>query len=102
MALAGMQHFVVSLFEGSSKRLVAVFDDGVRVRFGRPGGATTYVDGATEQKKAAYLARHGSPLSREDWGPSGRQTAGYLSRWILWGPTRDMKMNIRRLGGTFE
>jgi hypothetical protein len=97
-----MQPFVVSLsLDGSTKRLVAVFDDGTRVRFGQPG-ATTYVDRATEQQKTAYLARHGSPLSRENWGPSGRQTAGYLSRWVLWGPTRDIAANVRRIGGTFE
>jgi hypothetical protein len=93
------QPFVVSLSRGS-KRLVAVFDN-KRVQFGQPN-ATTYVDGATEQQKAAYLARHGSALSREDWGPSGRQTAGYLSRWVLWGPTRNMAANVRRLGGTFK
>jgi len=97
-----MQPFVVSLSPNvSTKRLVAVFEDGTRVRFGQPN-ATTYVDGATEQQKAAYLARHGSPLSREDWSPTGRQTAGYLSRWVLWGPTRNMAANVRRLGGTFK
>ena len=96
-----MQPFVVTLSpNGSTKRLVAVFDN-KRVQFGQPG-ATTYVDGASEQKKSAYLARHGAPLSREDWGPSGRQTAGYLSRWVLWGPSRDIAANVRRIGGTFE
>jgi hypothetical protein len=93
------QPFVVSMSRGS-KRLVAMFGN-KRVQFGQPN-ATTYVDGATEQQKAAYLARHGSPLSRENWGPSGRQTAGYLSRWVLWGPTRDIAANVRRIGGTFE
>ena len=90
--------FEVSL-SGGAKRFVAVFDN-KRVHFGQPN-ATTYVDGATEQQKAAYLARHGSPLSREDWSPTGRQTAGYLSRWVLWGPTRDLATNVRRLGGKY-
>ena len=97
-----MQPFVVSLSpNGSTKRLVAVFEDGTRARFGQPN-ATTFVDGATVKTKSAYLARHGSPNSREDWGASGRQTAGYLSRWVLWGPTRDIAANVRRIGGTFE
>ena len=97
-----MQPFVVSLApNGSTKRLIAVFDDGTRVRFGQPG-ATTYVDGATGKTKSAYIARHGSPLSRENWRPSGRQTAGYLSRYVLWGPTRDLSTNVRLLGGTFQ
>ena len=96
-----MQPFVVSRsHNGSNKRLVAVFEN-KRVQFGQSGG-TTYVDGASEQKKSAYLARHGSPLSREDWGPSGRETAGYLSRWVLWGPTRNLAANVRRIGGTFK
>jgi len=92
--------FEVSL-SGGAKRFVAVFDNNKRVHFGQPN-ATTYVDGATEQQKVAYLARHGSPLSREDWSPTGRQTAGYLSRWVLWGPTRDIATNVRRIGGTFR
>lgn len=48
--------------------------------FGDPT-ATTYADGASEEKKQAYLARH-SKSPGEDW--SDPTSAGSLSRWLLW------------------
>ncbi len=48
------------------------------VSFGQPG-ATTFIDGASEEKKAAYIARH---KVRENW--SDPTSAGALSRFLLW------------------
>lgn len=48
--------------------------------FGDPT-ATTYADGASEEKKKAYLARH-SKSPGQDW--SDPTSAGSLSRWLLW------------------
>lgn len=67
-------------------------------RFGAPG-AVTWVDGAPKEKKKAYIARHGAPKSGQDWTESGRGTPGWLSRWILWGPSRSLKKNVQRKGG---
>jgi hypothetical protein len=69
------------------KRLRAVFEgDGKRrtINFGADG-ATTYADGASKRVKAAWLARHGV---REDW--TRPDTAGSLSRWVLWGNSRSI------------
>jgi len=60
------------------KRLIAVFPDGKRVPFGQRG-AHTYLDGASEEKRRAYIARH---RVNEDW--SDPKKAGTLSRFILW------------------
>jgi len=50
------------------------------VHFGQEG-AQTYIDGAPDQKKDAYIARH-SKSPGEDW--SKPDTPGALSRFLLW------------------
>jgi hypothetical protein len=35
-----------------------------------------------DEKKAAYIARHSK--NNEDWTASGKDTAGFFSRWVLW------------------
>lgn len=66
-----------------AKRLRAVltYKDGKKktINFGQRNSKGTYFDGATDQKKDAYLKRH---VVREDW--SDPTTAGFLSRWVLW------------------
>ena len=73
--------------KGSNRKLV---------HFGQPGG-TTYIDGASEQTKDAYLARH---KVREDW--SDPLTPGALSRFLLWGPTRSLMKNIESFKKKFS
>ena len=66
------------------KKLMATFDNGRTIHF----GSTGYMDYTkyykqdpklAKQKKESYLARH---RVNEDW--NNPQTAGALSRWILW------------------
>jgi hypothetical protein len=61
------------------KRLVAIFKDGSKVHFGQAGGYT-YLDGASEKIRSAYIARHSK--NKENWNDS--KSAGALSRFILW------------------
>ena len=69
------------------KKLVAAFSDGKRVHFGC-AGCGDYVRWSrvsralADRKRAAYLARHGAPQSRENW--RDLRSPGALSRWILW------------------
>lgn len=75
--------------DGSSKKLVASFceckngktkcdpKDRKKIAFGS-SVSTTFAEGASEQKRDAYLARH---RVNEDWTTPN---AGSLSRWILW------------------
>jgi len=61
----------------SKKKMIAVFDDGMTIAFGSKN-SLTYLSGATNQQRDAWLARH-SVL--EDWK---HHTPAALSRWVLW------------------
>jgi hypothetical protein len=73
------------------KRFLATFKDGTKIHFGQDG-ATTYIDGASEAKREAYIARHGGG-GRESW--TNARTSGALARWLLWGPNKQLDANIR-------
>jgi len=58
----------------------AVFPDGKVVLFGARG-YSDYTKHKDPKRKALYLTRH---RRRENWRVSGRYTAGFWSRWLLW------------------
>ena len=68
------------------KKMKAVFyDDNKKVKtthFGLDTGST-YIDHKDEDKKKAYIARHSK--NNENW--NDYQSAGSLSRYILWNKT---------------
>ena len=86
-----------------NKRLKAVLsENGKKIKtitFGMKGSKGTFADGATEEKKKAYLARHSK--MGEDWTKSGIKTAGFYSRWVLWSDRTNakIKQNISRVSG---
>ncbi len=66
------------------KRFRLILEDGRYVDFGQPG-AITYYDGAPEQKRKAYMARHskiflkdGTRAIDEPFSPA------WLSWYLLW------------------
>ena len=61
-----------------NKKFRATFSDGKSVDFGM-AGASDFTLSGDEKAKQNYLARH---KPRENWNDP--QTAGALSRWILW------------------
>jgi hypothetical protein len=73
------------------KRLKAVykFKDGKTktITFGQKNSKGTFADGATQQKKDAYIARH---KVREDW--TDKFSAGFLSRFVLWSERSNEKI----------
>ena len=71
-----------------SKRLMAIFDNGIKTHFGLDGGST-YIDHHDAKKRDAYIARH---RVREDF--EDPESAGALSRWLLWGPYKSLPKNI--------
>ena len=97
---------VVQTPSGSNKKMVASFcechggktkcaeKDRKKIAFGAKN-ITTYLEGATEQKRDAYIARHSV---NEDFH---KVSAGALSRWILWssrslaGGIRNFKKNVK-------
>lgn len=58
----------------------AIFPNGRAVSFGRKGYSDYTIHKDTARMKR-YLTRH---RRREKWGRSGRYTAGFWSRWLLW------------------
>jgi hypothetical protein len=82
-------------------KFVAVFPDGRRVLFGARGYSdyTIHKDAA---RKARYVIRH---RRRENWRASGRYTAGFWSRWLLWSEP-SLRSAVRRteraLGGGYK
>ena len=75
----------------SDKRLIALFkvnDKQKTVHFGQKG-ATTYIDGASDDTRMNYLARH---RVNENWDRP--DNAGSLASHILWGSSKSMRENI--------
>jgi len=81
------------------KKYVAEFlmDSGrtKHVHFGA-SGYTDYTLGATHEQREHYRTRH----KKEDW--TNPTTAGALSRFILWGDSRNLQMNIRAFKSRFN
>ena len=61
-------------------KFMAIFPDGKVVRFGRKG-YSDYTIHRDKVRMKRYLTRH---RSRENWTRSGRYSAGFWSRRILW------------------
>jgi len=62
--------------------------NGKTYHFGSATGQT-FIDHADELKKQNYLKRH---QVREDWTTVN---PGSLSRFILWGPSPDIEVNLK-------
>lgn len=58
----------------------AEFPEGRVVRFGLKG-FSDYTKHKDRDRMLRYLGRH---RRRENWGFSGRYSAGFWSRWLLW------------------
>lgn len=61
-------------------KFMVVFPEGKVVRFGRKG-YSDYTIHKNKERMERYLGRH---RKRENWTRSGRFTAGFWSRWLLW------------------
>ena len=80
---------------GDKYKWVATFSDGSRVRFGAKG-YTDWTLGATPEQRDAYRSRHAKDLKTRD-----PKKPGYLSMYILWGDSRDVRENVRAYNRRF-
>jgi hypothetical protein len=69
-----------------NKRFTAIINN-KKISFGSSIGST-YIDHGDEVKRTNYIARH---KVNEDWT---KINAGSLSRFILWGDSPDINVNI--------
>ena len=77
--------------ENPEKKYDAVFENNGRTKtisFGARG-MSDYLHHKDESRREAYLRRH---AANEDW--TVPDTAGSLSRWLLWGPTTSLEKNL--------
>jgi hypothetical protein len=74
-----MDVILIKKSKRNNKKYDAIFKDKV-VSFGSKGYSdfTLHKD---EERKQRYIERH---RKREHWGKDGVETAGFLSRWVLW------------------
>jgi hypothetical protein len=73
-----------------NKKFVAIFDNPKKtVHFGLRG-STTYIDGADDQTRTAYLKRHVKDLESGD-----ELKPGFLSYYITWGASKSLEKNIK-------
>ncbi len=77
-------------------KYVAVFDDGKQTRFGAVGMDDYTLTGDKEQR-ARYRARHKKDLETGD-----SRRAGYLSYYILWGDSTDIRRNLAAYNARFS
>jgi hypothetical protein len=84
-----------------NKRFLAVFVQNdiiqFKVHFGSENGMT-FVDHGDIIKRANYLKRHAA--LNEDWNLPN--SAGSLSRWILWGDSDNLETNIKAFKKRFK
>jgi hypothetical protein len=60
-------------------------------------GAKTYIDGRTEQERANYIARHLGNKTEEQLITNLVPSPSVLSRYLLWGRSRDLQANVKYL-----
>lgn len=70
-----------------------------RVYFGAAGmnDYTTHNALERDQRRRNYLTRH---AATENW--SDPETAGFWSRWLLWGDTPSIQQNLKRVRSKFN
>jgi len=92
---------VIKKSSNSGKKLMAIFSypETTRTRtihFGS-AGMDDYTKTKDKAQRLRYLERH---RQRENWQKP--DTAGALSRWILWGPSTSRQENISKFKSKFN
>ena len=70
--------------------------EGKIIHFGAAGMSDYTIHGDAKRRES-YLNRH---RPRENWGRTGRQTAGFWSRWLLWNK-KSLRSSIRDIRDRF-
>lgn len=81
----------------AGKKYMVRIDGNKTVHFGADG-YSDYTIHKNDERKERYISRH---KNRENWTKSGIKTAGFWSRWLLWGePT--LTASIREIERQFN
>ena len=82
------------------KKYVATFDDNTRINFGSDV-STTFVEGATSQKRYAYQQRHLANTVEKHRIENLTPSPALLSYYLLWN-TNDLQANIKILNNKLK
>jgi len=80
----------------AGKRYRAVFSSGKKIDFGSDV-ATTFVDGASENKKENYLKRHTANTREAFLIKNKVASPALLAADLLWGKSRSLTKNVAEL-----
>ena len=75
-----MIDIVIQKSKNSKKKYDAIFNGGKTIAFGAKG-YDDFITSKNELKRQNYIKRHSV---NESWGRNNIESAGWLSRWILW------------------
>jgi len=95
-----MPYVSIKSSDKAGKKLMAVFTrhNGSKktIHFGQ-ASADDYTITKDKEQRKRYLDRH---RKNENWNKA--ESAGALSRWILWGPSTSRRENIKRYKKRFK
>ena len=91
-----MKLLYIQKLHDDSKKYVAIFSNGKEVKFGA-SGYSDYTMHHDKVRRNNYLLRHAKDLSTED--PT---RPGFLSRYILWGPSTSLEANVKNYKKMFN
>ena len=84
-----------------NKKLKAIFydDKGKKIKTTQFGlkGSSTYIDHKDRKLRSRYIERH---RANENWNDP--QSAGALSRYLLWGASTNLNTNINKYKKMFK
>lgn len=82
--------YILKRSDRSGKKWMVITPNGKIVHFGA-AGMSDYTKHKDPERKLNYVKRHagnmpeGTTSRRENWTKTGLATAGFWSRWLLWG-----------------
>ena len=96
-----MTKMVIEKGTAKNKKLKAIFYDekGKKIRTVQFGmeGSSTYIDHKDKKLRSRYIDRH---RTNENWNDP--QSAGALSRYLLWGDSTSLNTNIKKYKKMFK
>lgn len=96
-----MIKMVIEKGTAKNKKLKAIFydDKGKKIKTAQFGmeGSSTYIDHKDKKLRSRYIDRH---RTNENWNDP--QSAGALSRYLLWGTYTDLDKNIKAYKRRFK
>jgi hypothetical protein len=83
------------------KKYNAILTSGKKISFGQLG-SNTYAEGASQEKRKAYIARHEGNPKEKELIKNLTISPALLSRYILWGESKNIEKNVSILNSLLK